>query len=75
MRILKDFKSNEFGSADSIGVMGAFCGSADSKEVNAFRVVRGGEARWRWLLRWRRILTFTSNGNIIVTYRQVKCLL
>ena len=35
MRILKDFKSNEFGSADSKGVIGAFCGSADSKEVRA----------------------------------------
>jgi hypothetical protein len=35
VRILKDFKSNEFGSADSKGVIGEFCGNADSKEVRA----------------------------------------
>ncbi len=34
VRILKDFKTNEFGSADSKRVMGAFCGSADSKGLS-----------------------------------------
>jgi len=33
VRILKDFKSNEFGSADSKGVTGVFFGSADSTGV------------------------------------------
>ncbi len=33
MRILKDFKSFRFVSADSKRVTGAFCGSADSKGV------------------------------------------
>jgi hypothetical protein len=33
LRILKDFKSNEFGSADCKGVTRLFFGSADSKEV------------------------------------------
>jgi len=31
VRILKGFKSNDFGSADSKRVMGAFPGCADSK--------------------------------------------
>jgi hypothetical protein len=39
VRILKDFKSNEFVSADSKGVMGAFCGSADSKRLRGKRAV------------------------------------
>jgi hypothetical protein len=33
LRILKDFKSFVFGSADCKGVTGAFCESADSKRV------------------------------------------
>ena len=44
MRILKDFKSNEFGSADSKRVMGAFCGSADSKGLSFLGLVN----RRRW---------------------------
>ena len=75
MRILKEFKSNDFGSADCKGVMGAFFGSADSKEVSGLEVERGREARWRWLLGWQRILSFTSDDNIIVITRQVECLL
>ena len=34
VRILKDFKFSKFGSADSTGVTGRFCASADSKEFN-----------------------------------------
>jgi len=33
VRIPKDFKLNEFVSADFRGVMGVFCGSADAKGV------------------------------------------
>jgi hypothetical protein len=36
VRILKDFKSNVFGSADCKRVAGAFCGSADSTGFNRF---------------------------------------
>jgi hypothetical protein len=38
VRILKDFKCCVFGSADSAGVTGAFCGSADCKGVREFEV-------------------------------------
>ena len=49
MRQTKDFKSNEFGSADSERVAGIFCGSADStgfsrREWRVERLtLRGGE--------------------------------
>jgi hypothetical protein len=36
VRIIKDFKSFGFGSADYKGVMGVLFGSADSKEVMGF---------------------------------------
>ena len=36
MRILKGFKSNDFGSADCKGVTGVFSVSADSKDVRTF---------------------------------------
>ena len=39
VRILKDFRANDFGSADSKRVTRRFCGSADSKEVSEQRVV------------------------------------
>ena len=42
MRILKGFKSNDFGSADCKGVMGPFFGSADSKEVTVEMAFGGG---------------------------------
>ena len=35
LQILKDFKSNVFGSADCKGVMDVFFGSADFKEVTS----------------------------------------
>jgi hypothetical protein len=44
VRILKDFKSNEFVSADCKGVTGAFFVSMDSKEV-------GGNFREVWRCR------------------------
>jgi hypothetical protein len=42
LRILKDFKSFVFGSADCKGVTGVFCGSADSTGFTAKRTLGGG---------------------------------
>jgi hypothetical protein len=40
VRILRDFKSNEFGSADCKGVRGAFCGNAECKGLAKSRKAR-----------------------------------
>ena len=42
MRILKGFKSNDFGSADCKEVTGVFSVSADSKDVRTFAGWSGG---------------------------------
>jgi hypothetical protein len=42
LRILKDFKSFVFGSADCKGVTGGFFGSADSKEVSLLGAPNSG---------------------------------
>jgi hypothetical protein len=42
LRILKDFKSFVFGSADCKGVTGEFFGSADSEEVRGFAGLNAG---------------------------------
>ena len=41
MRILKGFKSNDFGSADCKGVTSVFSVSADSKDVRTFAAWSG----------------------------------
>ena len=43
VRILKNFKSFVFGSADSTGVTGVFCGSADSKGFMPKKAFETGE--------------------------------